>query len=84
MCVAASCAGQGHRAAAAAWRGEHWADLRAQGRPAANPVSDRAAAFDYAQPRAGEMKSTKIARFLNQFYSGKACASAVKIGGQRR
>ena len=29
---------------------------------------------------AGEMKSTKIARFLNQFYSGKACASAVKIG----
>lgn len=27
------------------------------------------------------MKSTKIARFLNQFYSGKACASAVKIGG---
>lgn len=27
----------------------------------------------------GEMKSTKIARFLNQFYSGKSCASAVKI-----
>ncbi|KAI7835464.1 hypothetical protein COHA_010639 [Chlorella ohadii] len=27
----------------------------------------------------GEMKSTKIARFLNQFYSGKVCASAVKI-----
>ncbi|KAL4447472.1 hypothetical protein ABPG75_004691 [Micractinium tetrahymenae] len=27
----------------------------------------------------GEMKSTKIARFLNQFYSGKACAAAVRI-----
>jgi len=32
---------------------------------------------------AGEMKSTKIARFLNQFYSGKVCASAVKIGARR-
>jgi hypothetical protein len=30
---------------------------------------------------AGEMKSTKLSRFLNQFYSGKACAAAVKIGG---
>ncbi|PSC75035.1 domain containing [Micractinium conductrix] len=27
----------------------------------------------------GEMKSTKLARFLNQFYNGKACAAAVKI-----
>ncbi|KAI3429290.1 hypothetical protein D9Q98_005386 [Chlorella vulgaris] len=27
----------------------------------------------------GEMKSTKLARFLNQFYSGKACAAAIKI-----
>ena len=26
------------------------------------------------------MKSTKLARFLNQFYNGKACAAAVKIG----
>ncbi|KAI3429292.1 hypothetical protein D9Q98_005388 [Chlorella vulgaris] len=24
-------------------------------------------------------KSTKLARFLNQFYSGKACAAAIKI-----
>lgn len=29
---------------------------------------------------AGEMKSTKLSRFLNQFYNGKACAAAVKIG----
>lgn len=29
---------------------------------------------------AGEMKSTKLSRFLNQFYSGKACAAAIKIG----
>ncbi|EFN59909.1 hypothetical protein CHLNCDRAFT_132941 [Chlorella variabilis] len=27
----------------------------------------------------GEMKSTKLSRFLNQFYSGKACAAAIKI-----
>lgn len=75
----------GRRAAAAARRGEHWADLKAQGRPAAIqtiPVSNHAAALGYPQLCAGEMKSTKIARFLNQFYSGKACASAVKIGGQ--
>lgn len=26
------------------------------------------------------MKSTKIARFLNQFYNGKACAAAIQIG----
>lgn len=31
-------------------------------------------------PGAGEMKSTRIARFLNQFYSPKACAAAIKIG----
>ena len=29
---------------------------------------------------AGEMKSTKLARFLNQFYDGKKCAASVKIG----
>jgi hypothetical protein len=29
---------------------------------------------------AGELKSTKLSRFLNQFYNGKACAAAVKIG----
>ena len=26
------------------------------------------------------MKSTKLARFLNQFYDGKKCAASVKIG----
>lgn len=29
---------------------------------------------------AGELKSTKIARFLNGFYNGKACSAAIKIG----
>lgn len=29
----------------------------------------------------GEMKSTKLVRFLNQFYSGKLCAASVKMDG---
>ena len=32
-----------------------------------------------SSPRAGELKSTKLVRFLNQFYNGKKCAEAVKM-----